>query len=251
MALIFSKETLLAVPYVGLQPFSRDIKDQKRFFGRDYEADEIISLILGHKLSLIYAQSGAGKTSIMNAKVAPELEEFGYEVLPSARIGNFSNMKQAALPNRGVEYSPLQNKNIYMSNAIQSLLKEQNINPNSLSNIDLSDFLSCYYPLSNDKATGDSKPQILIFDQLEELFTFYPDDKWREQQRNFFEQVAKALKNNPLLHIVFIIREDYLAELDPFLEILPERLRPRFRLERLRQDSAFLADSKAVRKHEL
>ena len=62
-------------PYIGPRPFDRNDKDKKRFFGRDYEADEIISLILGHRLVLVYAQSGAGKTSILNAKISPMLEE--------------------------------------------------------------------------------------------------------------------------------------------------------------------------------
>ena len=37
-------------PYIGPRPFDRNDKDEKRFFGRDYEADEITSLILGHRL---------------------------------------------------------------------------------------------------------------------------------------------------------------------------------------------------------
>src|SRR5687768_2201149 len=78
-------------PYVGPRPFDRNDKDEKRFFGRDYEADEIVSLILGHRLVLVYAQSGAGKTSIINAKITPMLEEYNFQVLPSARIGNVSN----------------------------------------------------------------------------------------------------------------------------------------------------------------
>ncbi|MFY9796419.1 MAG: hypothetical protein WAK17_00515 [Candidatus Nitrosopolaris sp.] len=54
-------------PYVGPRSFGRDIVDQRRFFGRDEEGDEIVSLISAHKLVLVYAQSGAGKTSIFNA----------------------------------------------------------------------------------------------------------------------------------------------------------------------------------------
>ena len=57
----------------------------------------------------------------------------------------------------------------------------------------------------------------------------------------FFKQIAEALNNNPHLRIVFVIREDYLAQLDPFSRILPEKLRPRFRLERLRKNAALQA----------
>ena len=65
-------------PYVGPRPFRRDIEDQSRFFGRDAETDEIVSLITSHRLVLIYAQSRAGKTSIFNAQVIPNLESYGF-----------------------------------------------------------------------------------------------------------------------------------------------------------------------------
>ena len=129
-------------------------------------------------------------------------------------------------------------KNLYIYNALQSLLPEID-NPQFLLNLSLFEFLDEYFPNRKDE-NGDLRPQVLIFNQLEELFSFYPDN-WIEQQKQFFEQVADSLENNPLLRIVFIIREDYLAQLDPIKSILPEKLRPRFRLERLRRDEAVLA----------
>jgi hypothetical protein len=59
--------------------------------------------------------------------------------------------------------------------------------------------------------------------------------------RGLFKQITEALEENPLLQIVFVIREDYLAELHHFIEILPGRLRARYRLERLGKDAALLA----------
>lgn len=80
------------------------------------------------------------------------------------------------------------------------------------------------------------------FDQLEELFNLYVDpDKWRKQQEDFVKQLAQALEEDPLLRIVIIIREDYLGQLDPFAELLPGKLKPRFRLERLHKDAALEA----------
>jgi YVTN family beta-propeller protein len=227
-------------PYVGPRPFDRNDKDEKRFFGRDYEADEIVSLILGHRLVLVYAQSGAGKTSIINAKISPMLEESGFQVLPSARIGNISNSENYPSSKMAINSSNI--KNAYMFNAIQSLLKKD-VDPQSLlDKQQLTDFLKSYHPPTIvDQQTGEAKNQVLVFDQSEELFTFYPNDKWREQQKDFFQQITKALKDNNFLRIVIVIREDYLAELDPFLELLPERLRPRFRLERLQRENALLA----------
>ncbi len=113
------------------------------------------------------------------------------------------------------------------------------IKSQKLLNLSLFEFLDLYFPNQKDE-NGDSRLQVLVFDQLEELFNFYPD-KWLEQQKDFFGQIADSLENNSFLHIVFIIREDYLAQLDPFKNILPEKLRPRFRLERLGRNESILA----------
>jgi hypothetical protein len=82
-----TEEGLIIDPFIGPRPFRRDIEDQRLFFGRDKETNEILSLIFAHQLVLIYAQSGAGKTSILNAQVTPALEKYGYNVLPTARVG--------------------------------------------------------------------------------------------------------------------------------------------------------------------
>ena len=59
-------------PYVGPRSFGRTVEDQARFFGRNQETEEIITHISSHQILLVYAQSGAGKTSILNAQVTPE-----------------------------------------------------------------------------------------------------------------------------------------------------------------------------------
>ena len=72
-------------PYVGPRPFEE--RHQRRFFGRDWEANELVSLIVAHPAVLLYAQSGAGKTSLINAKLIPLLrDEEGQQVMPVARM---------------------------------------------------------------------------------------------------------------------------------------------------------------------
>src|SRR5262249_60574664 len=72
-------------PYVGPRPFGRDEKDL--FFGRDRETRDLCSLVVAHPIVLLYAASGAGKSSLLNAGLIPLLETRGYEVLPSAPVG--------------------------------------------------------------------------------------------------------------------------------------------------------------------
>ena len=74
-------------PYIGPRFFIQEQSDRARFFGRNRETDDIVSLILGHNLVLVYAASGVGKTSIFNAKVIPTLrEEYGLVLVTASRL---------------------------------------------------------------------------------------------------------------------------------------------------------------------
>ena len=73
----------IAKPYKG--PESYQVEDFDFFFGRDAETDQIIARVLANRLTLLHAQSGAGKTSLLNARVIPGLEKRGwsaYRILP-------------------------------------------------------------------------------------------------------------------------------------------------------------------------
>jgi Novel STAND NTPase 1 len=71
-------------PYPGPRPFERE--EQNLFFGRDREVSELLSLIIAHRIVLLYAQSGAGKTSLLHAGIIPSLTEEGFAVQPVARV---------------------------------------------------------------------------------------------------------------------------------------------------------------------
>jgi YVTN family beta-propeller protein len=233
-------------PYIGPRAFRRIEADRLRFSGRDTEIDEIVALITSHRIVLIYAQSGAGKTSIINAGVIPSLVKEGFEVLPVARV-QATSLTSPVSPKNGNNNIPSKVENIYIHNALQSLGREKpEIKPESFSDLALFEFLDRYFPTRKNE-NGDIRPQVLILDQLEELFSIYPDN-WIEQQRKFFQEVADSLDNNPFLRVVFVIREDFLAQLDPFRSILPEKLRARFRLERLRTREAISAIKKPLKK---
>lgn len=73
-------------PYVGPRPYERG--DRHNFIGRAREARELRALIVAEREVLFYAQSGAGKTSLLNARVIPALQEKGFHVLPVARVGS-------------------------------------------------------------------------------------------------------------------------------------------------------------------
>ena len=81
---LISKQFL---PYIGPRPFKNNPQDRALFYGRDWESQEIISLILSNPIVLVYSQSGSGKTSLFNAKIFPTLvEQYDFQVLPTALV---------------------------------------------------------------------------------------------------------------------------------------------------------------------
>jgi hypothetical protein len=66
-------------PYRG--PLSYEIEDADYFFGRDRDADLLAAKILSARFTLLHAQSGTGKTSLLNARIVPALESQGWTAL--------------------------------------------------------------------------------------------------------------------------------------------------------------------------
>ena len=202
--------------FVGPRPFERS--EQNLFFGRDREISELLSLVTSNRVVLCYAPSGAGKTSLINAGLHPRLEKEGFEVLPSTRV-------RGLLP-EGVDQTSI--ANIYIFNAVLSLAKETG-SPAELAQSTLAAYLATV-PHMTDEENFPS-PRILIFDQFEELLTSYLE-RWQERD-GFFQQVHAALQEDPLLRVLFVMREDFVARIEPFMRILKPLQQTRFRLDLL------------------
>ena len=64
--------------YPGAQPFSDNEFSRKLFFGRDQASTALTDQILANRMVVVYAKSGLGKTSLLNAGVAPRLRDDRY-----------------------------------------------------------------------------------------------------------------------------------------------------------------------------
>jgi WD40 repeat protein len=206
-------------PYVGPRPFERS--DRDKFYGRARETRDLLSLIMAERVVLFYAQSGAGKTSLLNTQIIPALEDDGFFVLPVVRVG--SEVPPGLPPHRV--------KNIFVFSAWLGLVgKDTPVF--TLTDTTLNAALNKWLldaPL--DEESGQPRPPILIFDQFEEILTTHRD-RWQDA-RGFFEQLAEALEKHPKLGVVLAMREDFVAGLDAYAPLLPKRLKTRFRMERL------------------
>ena len=211
------------------------------FFGREREARELLSLVVSERLVLFYAQSGAGKSSLINTRLIPQLEEAGFAVLPVCRV-------RGELPPNVVHP-----RNIFLFNLMLSLDQGQNT-PDRFTQMSFSDFLAgltsidgqnYYY---SDESTLDDEdqyegtPYVLIIDQFEELITTH-SNCWQDRE-DFFLQVTEAMTVDPHLWIVLTLREDFVASLDPYAHFLPNHLRARFHLQRPTYEAALAAVQK-------
>jgi len=226
-------------PYVGPRTFLKE--EGHLFFGRDREARDLESLVASEKLVLFYAQSGAGKSSLINTRLIPELEKKLFEVLPVARVSG------ETVPGFEIE-------NIFIFNLVRSLIRRKT-DPELLASLTLSQFLEKlnededgYFYDSNLVTPIRAQPGItpwpraLIIDQFEEVFSTNLE-AWQRRE-DFFRQISQAMGRDPFLFVILVMREDYIALLDPYAHLLPGGLRTRYYMQRLSREGAI----KAVRK---
>ncbi len=211
-------------PYLGPRPYER--ADRQHFYGRSRETRDLLALILSERAVLFYAPSGAGKTSLLNAQIIPALENEGFNVFPTARVGG-------DLP---PTVDPATVSNSFVFNALMTLAGGETP-PECLCGQTLSSFLLEHSETNvGEDFFMSSRPPLVIFDQFEELFTTHQEQG--TAVRDFFQQVAAALEALPELGVVFVLHEDHVAALDPHTILFPNRLRARFRMERLDVDGA-------------
>jgi hypothetical protein len=205
-------------PYVGPRPF--ETADADFFFGRDREIAELVALIVSNQVVLLYAASGAGKSSVLNAAVIGRLErDQEFEMLPVLRI---RGQRRVELPGQ---------TNVYSAALLSQIAPPEEESTSLRAALRAREH--------RDARDGLPAPRALVIDQAEELFTVYPE-RWSERPA-FFEDLAAALRDDPLLRVVISIREDFVAQLDPYAKLLPEGFRARYRLERLGPGAALHA----------
>jgi hypothetical protein len=141
--------------------------------------------------------------------------------------------------------------NIYVSNLIRSL-EQHETDPANLTSLSLSEFLAhlnfdekgFFYDPSPVESIPEGDLSLLgrralIIDQFEELFSIYPES-W-EKREDFFKQLAQAMQADPLLWVVLVMREDYIASLDAYAHHTSNGLRSRYYMQRLEREAALEA----------
>lgn len=202
-------------PYVGPRPF----RSCDELYGRDLEAEAVIAKLMAERILLVHAPSGAGKTSLLQSKVIPQLTA-DFDVSEPLRVN--------AVPSDGFEV-----RNRYTWSVIVGLAGREAASNQALAGMTLVDFLD-----SECDPQRGSEYRVLVLDQFEEVIRLDPGD--REGQLQFFVDLGTALRN-PNRWALFAIREDFMGGLAPFAGMIPSHLKVRYRIDFLGRDAALEA----------
>jgi hypothetical protein len=236
-------------PWLGLASFTEDTRQY--FYGREEEVAELSRRVQRKLLTVLFGQSGLGKTSILNAGIVPRLRPEGYcPVYVRVDYGS-----TAVSPSEQIKQA------IFRATAGMGSWTQSGAATEGES---LWEFLH-----HRDDALVDAagKPIIplLIFDQFEEIFTLaQADDAGRARAAVFIEDLADLVENRPPkaleakldaddtiaerfdfsradYRILISLREDYLAHLESVKTAMPSITQNRMRLARMNGDQALAA----------
>jgi WD40 repeat protein len=201
-------------PYVGPRP----LEVGERLWGRDEEVAALFFLLSAERIVLLHSPSGAGKSSLVQAGLIRRLRG-SFDVWRPTRVNQEPGL--AAPAGRSL--------NRYVHSAIlgfeQGIPPELRRSPAELAGLTLAE-----YAAGRPKRPGAAPSVVVIFDQFEEVLTVEPLAV--AAKREFFDQLGRLL-HDPTIWALFLLREEYLAPLDPYAQRVPTHLKNRFRIDLL------------------
>ena len=231
--------------YPGVRPFSKE--EANIFFGRANEAKKLYNLIMLDKVVVLFAKSGRGKSSLINAALTPLFEGNNDSYIPvEVRLGNV----------QGDESTPLEKLMMKLKDAVplpdDNFLIDKLIDDSASANQENKyQYHYQLWPYLKKLQISQHKKVLLIFDQFEEFFRHSPrqqeEFRW-ELSELVYTQVPQFIREkidtlnyeeysqfSALIDvkILFSIRSDRLSEMHSMNDALPNILQNRFEISSL------------------
>jgi WD40 repeat protein len=195
------------LPYPGIEPFNYAWR--KVFFAREKEARTLMQLIGMYRGVLLYSDSGTGKSSLVNAGLIPLSIDRGFQ------------------PER-IRVQPRKGEEII----VERLSEKVDGKPPFLPSIFASDEQQERVVLSVEEFKRMLRQpeldvrSLLIFDQFEEWITLFEEgfrggraEETRTVQKSIRKSIVSLINDKKLrVKTLIVLREDYLAKLDPLFE---------------------------------
>jgi len=228
-------------PWLGLHSFSESTRAY--FFGREEEIADLARRVQRKLLTVLFGQSGLGKTSILRAGLVPRLRPAGYcPVYVRLDYG-----RESPSPAEQIKQA------VFRETLASGTWTQTGA---AVENESLWEFLHHRDDWLKD-AAGRTLTPLLIFDQFEEIFTLAQgNDFGRARAAEFVQQLADLAENRPPraledrlenddtiverfdfarsdYRILIALREDYLAHLESLKAAMPSITQNRMRLARM------------------
>ncbi len=192
----------MAGPYKALESY--DISDNRLFFGRETAIDAMLARAPFSKFTVLHAESGAGKTSLIRAGLMPRLLAGGFLPL----------------------YVPVRVSS--PQDALKRLLLPTD---QAADSVDLSSLLKIVADV-----VGPTREVFIFFDQFETFFT----DVFTDEDRQHFIRDLAACIDDPLLQVrvILAMRTEYFGMVARFQPHIEHPFEREFLLRRLNRDEA-------------
>ena len=201
-------------PYRALDSFGR--LDRAVFAGRRGQIERLANRILAHPVTVLFGESGNGKTSLLRAGVSPRLAQNQSLLLLTTPV-------------------PGQSLSTGWEDDLRQMLELVGWSEKPVS------ALSSALRASQARLNG---PTVLALDQFEQFFVGYS----HEERESAIIELRDLLQNDQLnLRLALVIREDFLGRMQNLETALPGLLDIRFRLGRLDEEAARNAIEHPVR----
>lgn len=208
-------------PYKGLQPYTE--ADRAFFFGRERDSEIITSNLYAAPLTVLYGESGVGKSSVLLAGVVPILRQ-----TPNVAVVVFRQWQDAQFASM-------------LRAEILSAVKETTGNEAA---VDLSLPLDEFLIACNRVLHG---PVFFIFDQFEEFFLYHAPSQGAE---GFDAEWSRSVNRQDVdANFLLSLREDSLSRLDRFRGRLPKLMGNMLRLKHLDEEAGRTAIRKPLEKY--
>ncbi len=243
--------------YPGTRPFETDEKDL--FYGRSDDSEKLYQQILNEKTVLLYAKSGLGKSSLINAGLLPLVLQVEHYDIIGVRFGNYNaQLKQYEKP---------------LDKVIAQLKTDINPQTDYLEKI-IPNENSLWYRLKQSQHLGKERTLLFIFDQFEELLTYPAEDIFYFKKQfanllfadipaNIRSVLDRKLDKDPGLlskeellllttplrtKTLFAIRSDRMSELNQIADYFPNILKTFYELKPLNEKQAEEAITEPARR---
>ncbi len=205
------------LPFRGFDSYR--MVDKEVFFGRASEVAEAHRLITVYRGSFLFGESGSGKSSLVNAGLAPELMKRGW-VVERLRVQRTRNQEFMLFREPNQLGEPSDDSLLAKTEQLREAIAADNL-------ID-----RCREVLKPQQDRTNSPPLILVLDQFEELVTLFEPtgrdggemEEIRSAQRRIVSAIFEILRVQTDLKVklLLVFREDYLAKIQTLLADVPE-----------------------------